>query len=75
MLYQVFKLFLFIKIVIANQKVPVDKATGSIYAGNCWQLEFDSRRNKPGRLHTKLLLFHREEEEDVTDSVHLRGVL
>lgn len=48
----------FKKIVIANQKVTVDKATGSVHAGNNWQLEFDSQRNRTEQLHNKLLLFH-----------------
>lgn len=47
----------FKKIVIANQKGTVDKAMGSVYAGNYWQLEFDSRTNKPGQLHNKLASF------------------
>lgn len=64
---------LFFKKVIANQKGTVDKALGSIYTGNYWQLELDSQRNSwnnPEQIKVKLLLLNRVE---VIERVYLSG--
>lgn len=63
----------FLRKVIANLKGTVDKAMGSMYTGNYWQLELDSQRNSwnnPKQIKVKVLLLHRVEAKE---RVYLSG--
>lgn len=66
-------LLFFLRKVIANLKSTVDKAMGSMYTGNYWQLELDSQRNSwnnPKQIKVKVLLLRRVE---VKERVYLSG--